>query len=668
MNQLGFLPLDQECSDITGFELHGREVAVVGLYNGTVFIDVTNANTPFELNRIPGDGSIWRDVKYWDNHVYIGTEADMGLQIVDVSDLDNIFLVNTISDFDNSHNIHIWEGYLFVIGADTYDIWIYDLSIPHNPILVGTWNEEYLHDIDVYNNKVYGMGIYSSTAYIIDISDITNPTTLTSWTYPGMAHDAAVFPDEQFLVTADEMEGGHLKIWDISNYNNITEISSFQIDNSHSIHNIYFKDNLIIGSWYADGTRILDVSDPYNPIEVGYFDTTEIDGLYVGNWGTYVYLPSGNIISSDIESGLYILEMGLSVNHNNLVNININEIIPIEIQVSSLSGEILNVEINFKDYFGNWETIEMFSCSVDNLTYCVNLPEIENETILKYYFYVENSLSQSVTYPAEGDLNPISVVVGELPIIQVDNIENSIGWTIGDNNDDATTGIWEFGIPNSVYVNSYNAYSQPGYDNSIDGENCFITGNGIGSSEGFDDIDGGKTSLISPMYDLISADEIWFNFYYWYSNNLGDNPGSDFFNVQYRSSFNEEWIELFSTNSSTNNWVNSNFFLSNYIDIFDQIQFKFEASDYYFDGDNYSGGSLVEAAIDDLVFYALYQNILFGDGNFDGNVDVTDIILMVNVIFGNLEPNEEFLINCDINDDDIINITDIVSVINIILY
>ena len=192
-----------------------------------------------------------------------------------------------------------------------HDIWIYDLSIPSSPTLVGTWNEDYLHDIDVHNNKIYGMGINTSIVYIIDITDISNPTTLTSWFYPGMAHDAAVFPNEQFLVTADEMEGGHLKIWDISDYDNISEISSFQINSSHSIHNIYFKNDLIIGSWYADGTRILDVSDPYNPLEIGFYDTTEIEGLYVGNWGTYVYFENGLIISSDIESGLYIFEMDI---------------------------------------------------------------------------------------------------------------------------------------------------------------------------------------------------------------------------------------------------------------------------------------------------------------------------------------------------------------------
>ena len=70
---------------------------------------------------------------------------------------------------------------------------------------------------------------------------------------------------------------------------------------------------MLIISYYADGTRILDISNPTNPIEVAYYDTSDIEGLYVGNWGTYAYLPSGYIISSDIETGMYVLSTSLLI-------------------------------------------------------------------------------------------------------------------------------------------------------------------------------------------------------------------------------------------------------------------------------------------------------------------------------------------------------------------
>ena len=127
------------------------------------------------------------------------------------------------------------------------------------------------------------MGIYTSTAYIIDVSDKNNPATLTSWEYPGKAHDCAVTLDENYLVTADEIEGGYIRIWDIRDYNNPIELDYFITDPAHSVHNVYIKDNLLYASWYADGTRVFDISDPTNIVEVAFYDTSDVEGLYVSN-------------------------------------------------------------------------------------------------------------------------------------------------------------------------------------------------------------------------------------------------------------------------------------------------------------------------------------------------------------------------------------------------
>ncbi|SVD79320.1 uncharacterized protein METZ01_LOCUS432174, partial [marine metagenome] len=180
MELVGYLDFVQQTSDITGFYQDGREFAVVGLIDDlAAFVDITDPSNPFEVGRIEGPNSTWRDLKYWDRHMYIGTEASAGVKVISVDDPDNPILVYTINDFTNSHNIHIdADGYLYVVGAAVHDIWIYDLSNPSLPELVGYWNGEYLHDIEVYKNKLYGAAIYSGKFYIIDVSDKYNPTTL----------------------------------------------------------------------------------------------------------------------------------------------------------------------------------------------------------------------------------------------------------------------------------------------------------------------------------------------------------------------------------------------------------------------------------------------------------------------------------------------------------
>ena len=123
MQLLGYLSYGQQTSDITGFYQDGREFAVIGLQNTTSFVDVTDPASPFEVGRIDGSNSIWRDLKYWDRHVYIGTEADDGIKVVNVDDPDNPVLVHTITDVDNSHNIHVDDGYLYMINEKTFGYW-----------------------------------------------------------------------------------------------------------------------------------------------------------------------------------------------------------------------------------------------------------------------------------------------------------------------------------------------------------------------------------------------------------------------------------------------------------------------------------------------------------------------------------------------------------------
>ena len=130
MELVSFMDFGQDVSDITGFYQDEREFAVIGLQNAASFVDITDPSNPFELGRIAGGNSIWRDLKYWNRYVYIGTEASDGVKVVSVDDPDNPTLVSTISDFGNSHNIHIdSDGYLYVVGASSNDVWIYDLSI-----------------------------------------------------------------------------------------------------------------------------------------------------------------------------------------------------------------------------------------------------------------------------------------------------------------------------------------------------------------------------------------------------------------------------------------------------------------------------------------------------------------------------------------------------------
>ena len=685
MQLLSHMSFNQESSDITGFYQDEREFAVMGLQNAAVFIDITDPSNPFEISRINGSNSIWRDIKYWNRHVYIGTEADDGIKIVSVDNPDNPTLVNTITDIDNSHNIHVdSDGFLYIIGADEHDIWIYDLDDPENPFLVGTWDylddatseNGYCHDIEVYNDKLYCAAIYVGYFHIIDISDKSNPTTLASH-FSGIdgisTHDVAVTEDERYLFTGDENLGGHIKVWDIQDYNNINLVDEYITINGdeHSAHNLYVRpgSNQLIISYYADGTRILDISDPTNLEEIAYYDMSEIEGLYVSNWGVYAYLPSGLIISSDIEQGLYVFELGgVTIMHDEVEDVNIENDGPyvfIEAEVESFDGYIEEVVLNYSLDNIIWNEVNMYSDSETNL-YNVIMTFDDSGVIVYYYITASNNLNQYSQAPDTEEY--LSFVYGNLDEILFEDFESENNWYVEST---ASDGLWELGIPNGSseqggQINELDPFTvQPYVDHTVNGEKCYLTGNEAinPSSPGQDDVDGGYTILYTDIYNLSEYDEVLLSYWRWYTNNLGNSPGTDIWSVQ-ATNDDLNWVDLENTTVSTNVWTKKEFILSQFIDfdVNDQVRFRFSVSDLLNDGDTGSGASLVEGAVDDFKLEGIIYQSSLGDINFDGSIDVIDIVLLVNNVL-----DESFTLDSDINNDGLVNVLDVVTLVNLIL-
>ena len=76
---------------------------------------------------------------------------------------------------------------------------------------------------------------------------------------------------------------------------------------------------------------------------------------------------------------------------------------------------------------------------------------------------------------------------------------------------------------------------------------------------------------------------------------------------------------------------------------------------------------MVEAALDDFSILVVEANTILGDINFDGTVDVLDVVRVVNIVIGNYDPSQSEFNAADLNNDDVINVLDIVSLVNIIL-
>jgi len=313
-------------SDIWGYsDGNGGEYAIMGVYGGTSIINVTNPANPVQVAMIPGPHSFyeWRDMKIHSHYAYVVTEGSgtgAGMQIIDLSSLpDTATLVYTYTaTFTTAHNIYIDNGYAYVVGANPGSgVHILDLSNPENPVEAGYYGANgYVHDIYVDNDTAY---VSSESEYaVVNLTNKSAPVNISSSTnLPGIyAHSGWLTEDKRYFIACEEFNVRDLTVWDLqdrTNWNLV--VPTWQSGSNSPIHNVFVLGNYAHISYYEDGYVVLDITDPLNPVEVGQYDTdpTPSTGDYKGAWGCYPYLPSGNILVSDMQTGLYIVKFNPGV-------------------------------------------------------------------------------------------------------------------------------------------------------------------------------------------------------------------------------------------------------------------------------------------------------------------------------------------------------------------
>ena len=316
-----------DLANIWGYaDEEGNEYALVGVNGdgsnnsgGLSVVDVTDPANPVEVFFAPGPPSIWREVKVWGDHAYVTTEANAGLQIVDLSPLpQSTALPVTLfhgDGWNTAHSLFIDEnGRLYLNGANRGNggVIMYDLTQnPEAPVEVGTFDLLYCHDSYARGDTLYAAHIYNGLLTVSDVSTPAAPQLLGSITTPSaFTHNVWLDDSGQYAFTTDEMENAYVAAYDLSDLSDIQEVDRLQSDPGNNVipHNTYWLDHFLVTSYYTYGVVIYDATRPWNLVETGHFDTSPFSGgNFHGDWGVYPFLPSGNLLISDIENGLFIL-------------------------------------------------------------------------------------------------------------------------------------------------------------------------------------------------------------------------------------------------------------------------------------------------------------------------------------------------------------------------
>ena len=317
-------------NEIWGYAKDGNEYAIIGTTAGTHIFDVTDPANSTEVafieGALTGPEVVHRDYHDYGDHLYIVCdEGQSTLQIVDLSLLPNSAPVVYDSDelFPRCHNLFIdsVSARMYVCGG-TKLFAVYSLANPALPTLlvdcptdVPFWSSVgYVHDVYVRGDTAY-LNAEQRGLFVVDFSNLSNIQMLGSldvYTQSGYNHSGWLMDDEPFYALADETHGMDVKIIDMSDLEDlqVTDTIGSNINEFSIPHNLIYKDNILFVSHYFDGLYMFDCTDPAHPSLAGYYDTsTEMhqDDWYRGCWGVYPFLPSGNILVSDMQSGLWVL-------------------------------------------------------------------------------------------------------------------------------------------------------------------------------------------------------------------------------------------------------------------------------------------------------------------------------------------------------------------------
>ncbi len=346
----------------------GHEYALVGLHNGTAFVDVTVPTAPRVLGRLPSAAanSSWRDIKTIGHYALIVSEAtNHGMQVFDLTRLRGLSTLATrtftadtrYTKIGSAHNLVVNEatGFAYAVGFRTPSgaglpsacnvrgLHAINLSDPLNPTFGGCFNDAaqetgtrtpgYTHDAQCvvysgpdadYTGHEMCFASNEDVLTIFDVTDKADVRIVSQGAYPNEAysHQGWLTDDQRYFLLGDEIDeevqvnqgitpNQRTLVFDLQDLDNPDFAFQYLSGLTTIDHNLYTVGRYTYESNYESGLRILDLSGIGQQLitEVAYFDTFPLSTTveYDGQWSNYPFFPSGNLIVSDVTNGLFVL-------------------------------------------------------------------------------------------------------------------------------------------------------------------------------------------------------------------------------------------------------------------------------------------------------------------------------------------------------------------------
>jgi len=325
---------------------NGKEYVLMGLNNGTAFVDISDPISPVIIGKLPTstEASPWRDIKVFDNHAYIVSEAaDHGVQVFDLTRLrqanalESFTADRVLRTIPTAHNMVVnpESGFGYVVGTNRNDeflggVHFLDLNDPQTIRFVGGYGGAgYSHDAQVVNyegpdqdhlGKEIFIGSNETKLVVIGVTDKQNPKTIAEISYQNTqyVHQGWFDKTQRFFIVGDELDelnsGGKTRtlVFDLNDLDNPVLHHTYYGPTNAIDHNGYVLGDLFYLANYSAGIRVIDISGlaDKNMEEIGFFDTfpEHNSTTFNGAWNAYPFFESGVIAISDINRGLFLIK------------------------------------------------------------------------------------------------------------------------------------------------------------------------------------------------------------------------------------------------------------------------------------------------------------------------------------------------------------------------
>jgi choice-of-anchor B domain-containing protein len=328
----------------------GSRYAIMGTAKGVLVADLRDPANPRVVDELdgptntPSAGIYWREMRVHGRYAYVCSEHTNvrgGVMIIDLGGLPaSVRFVRSFTPRDGQLNAHTLDidpatGLLYLqrytnlpapggqplphdeepfgnAGNGSIEVW--DLNgDPENPAFVTTFNQNhFVHDMTARNGRCYVAEGYDSAFSVWDIADPRHPRLLVRWSItPGnFAHNIWPSGDGSFVATTEEVpKGVPAKLWTL----NGTAAPTLRASIKHgegTPHNVQIEGNRAYFSHYAEGVVVADISDLDRPRIIANRDTSAFTGSgYHGAWGVYKFPGQPIMLGSDIEGGLFVVQI-----------------------------------------------------------------------------------------------------------------------------------------------------------------------------------------------------------------------------------------------------------------------------------------------------------------------------------------------------------------------